>query len=43
MGCNIIRSMDLTPSEETELRELFGCVKEVANDNRRRASPTGAD
>jgi hypothetical protein len=33
MGCQIIRSMDLTPREEAELRKLFGCEREVANDN----------
>jgi hypothetical protein len=40
MGCNIIRSMDLSPAEEAELRHLFGCEIEKANDNALR--PTDA-
>jgi hypothetical protein len=32
MGCNIVRSMNLTPSEEVELRRLFGCELPESDD-----------
>jgi hypothetical protein len=32
MGCNIVIGMDLSPSEEAEVRKLFGCEIEKRKD-----------